>query len=71
MPIIYLEISITIQSKIGIGILKMLKEEESISQDDDSNSNCLPAAILKLRIRNTTKYLNWRIAIKIIILLSS
>jgi hypothetical protein len=32
------------------------------SQDDDNN-NKLSASILKLKIRNTTEYLNWRIAI--------
>ena len=31
------------------------------SQDDDNNK--LPASLLKLKIRNTTEYLNWRIAI--------
>ena len=31
------------------------------SQDD--NNNKLSASILKLKIRNTTEYLNWRIAI--------
>ncbi|MBV9177073.1 MAG: hypothetical protein JO297_08540 [Nitrososphaeraceae archaeon] len=30
------------------------------SQDDDTK---LPASLLKLKIRNTTEYLNWRIAI--------
>jgi hypothetical protein len=43
-----------------------MEEEEAIPKDDDhdsNNNNSLPAPILKLRIRNTTKYLNWRIAI--------
>ena len=30
---------------------------------DDNNNNKLSAALLKLKIRNTTAYLNWRIAI--------
>ena len=44
-----------------------MEEEEAITEEDDdhnpNNNNSLPAPILKLRIRNTTKYLNWRIAI--------
>ena len=45
-----------------------IEEEEAITEEDDddynpNNNNSLPAPILKLRIRNTTKYLNWRIAI--------
>ena len=31
------------------------------SQDDDNNK--LAASLLKLKIRNTTEYLNWRLAI--------
>jgi hypothetical protein len=45
-----------------------IEEEEAITEEDDddynpNNNNSLPAPTLKLRIRNTTKYLNWRIAI--------
>jgi hypothetical protein len=42
-----------------------MEEEEAITEEDDdddhnsNNNNSLPAPILKLRIRNTTKYLNW------------
>ena len=31
--------------------------------DDQHDNNELPASLLKLKIRNTTEYLNWRIAI--------
>ena len=35
----------------------------SFDHQDDNNNNKLSAALLKLKIRNTTEYLNWRIAI--------
>ena len=49
--------------------LHKMEGEEAITEEEDdddhnsNNNNSLPAPILKLRIRNTTKYLNWRIAI--------
>jgi hypothetical protein len=55
--------------KIALDIQREDKEEDVIIANssnnliDDQDGNELPASLLKLKIRNTTAYLNWRIAI--------
>ena len=39
------------------------QEEEAITNYDAATANSLSTSILKLRLRNSSKYLNWRIAI--------
>jgi hypothetical protein len=45
------------------GIVISSTSNNLFSSQDDNNNNKLSAPILKLKIRNTTEYLNWRIAI--------
>ena len=47
----------------NLEMFNTINTSNNLSDHQDDDNNKLPASLLKMKIRNTTEYLNWRIAI--------
>ncbi|MBV9668077.1 MAG: hypothetical protein JO327_08100 [Nitrososphaeraceae archaeon] len=57
------KIALDIQQEDKEDVVIVHTNNNLFDSQDDNNNNKLSAPLLKLKIRNTTEYLNWRIAI--------